>query len=431
MTLAFVSNVQAEAITLFNTAADASSQTDAHWTIIVGPGISTPVPAQKVTNVFSGYVTNLSSGWIWADADGTAGINSPYTFRQTFDLTGFDPSTATITGQWAADNQGYVVLNGISSGIGTGVLSLSGDVIAHYGTLHSFTLTSGFRAGINTLDFVITDVGFLGGLNVTGLTATATPSAHAFLSLEKSTGNLNSWQKVPLTSSLLTADGDIDAGVASSSSEFFRLKIKMSAATSGTASGIYMGKFTGEPPGGDFGVLLGANNVAYLLGCNTTPDGGGVFSSGFSVSNGTFNMLTLMGVKASGTFTSSNSVSGNYTNPLSQTGSFMGVRKNDTGIHAADVGYYAGVFTNITEDTFGSAHALVAADGSIIFYWIDSSGEGGASGTFDAGNTISTTMASGLSVFGALNTSTHVITGTCTSNGQTMANFEMTRTLAP
>src|ERR1041385_6085670 len=41
-----------------------------------------------------------------------------YTYETTFDLTGFDPTTAVITGQWSTDNTGQdIVLNGTSLGL--------------------------------------------------------------------------------------------------------------------------------------------------------------------------------------------------------------------------------------------------------------------------------------------------------------------------
>ncbi|TAK98913.1 MAG: hypothetical protein EPO07_11350 [Verrucomicrobia bacterium] len=173
----------AESIMLFNTGVDVSGTplpagaTDIHWTVVSGPSISTPVSATNLNNqAIASYVHSSSSAWIWVEADGTAGVNNPYTFRLSFDLTGFDPSTATITGQWAVDNEGFIRLNGTNAGIGAGVLSLSGIVSSHFGAFHSFALTNGFRPGTNTLEFVVTDLGIVGGLNVTGLNATAIPA---------------------------------------------------------------------------------------------------------------------------------------------------------------------------------------------------------------------------------------------------------------
>jgi hypothetical protein len=90
----------------------------------------------------------------------------------TFDLSGFDPGSTTLSGSWAADNFGSILLNG-STPTGTGTLVLSGYPISNFESFHNFTITGGFLVGINTLDFVITDGGVPGGLNVTNLVATS------------------------------------------------------------------------------------------------------------------------------------------------------------------------------------------------------------------------------------------------------------------
>ena len=35
-----------------------------------------------------------------------------YVYRTTFDLTGFDPATVSVSGMWAADDAGGIRLNG-------------------------------------------------------------------------------------------------------------------------------------------------------------------------------------------------------------------------------------------------------------------------------------------------------------------------------
>lgn len=73
------------------------------------------------------------------------------TFRTTFDLTGFDPTTASIDGLWGTDNVGVdILLNGVSLGI-----SLPGVIVGNFSSLHAFTIASGFQSGVNTLDFVV------------------------------------------------------------------------------------------------------------------------------------------------------------------------------------------------------------------------------------------------------------------------------------
>jgi hypothetical protein len=172
--------VDASTISLFNTGVDSSGTPlaggtfDPHWSIISGPGITTPVEAVVLTNQHphGNYVSSPNSQWVWANASGDAGINSPYTLQLTFDLSGFNPGAATLSGFWAADNFGSILLNG-SSPIGTGTFDLPGDSSSNFNSFHAFTITGGFTAGINTLDFVITDDGNPGGLNVTNLVATA------------------------------------------------------------------------------------------------------------------------------------------------------------------------------------------------------------------------------------------------------------------
>jgi len=181
----------ADSISLFNTGVDSSGvplaggSDDTHWTIVSGPGVTSPAPAVVVTNQspFGSYAQDPNSAWIWVKASGAAGINSPYTLRMTFDLTGLNPNTAMISGSWGADNNGMILLNG-STPSGTGTLSLSGTDGSNFASFHSFTITGGFVAGVNTLDFVVTDTGNPGGLNVNSLVGTAVvpePSAIALM----------------------------------------------------------------------------------------------------------------------------------------------------------------------------------------------------------------------------------------------------------
>ncbi|MBV8077886.1 MAG: PEP-CTERM sorting domain-containing protein [Planctomycetaceae bacterium] len=167
-------------IPLFNTGVDAIGtplplgSSDPHWTIVSGPGITTPQAAVVVSNQSggNGYAQNPNSEWIWVNARGVGGINSPYDFRLTFDLTGFNPSTVSIMGSWGVDNDGSILLNGLNP-LGSGALTLDGgDVYRHYQAFHSFSITGGFVSGINTLDFLATDLGVVGGMNVNSLVGT-------------------------------------------------------------------------------------------------------------------------------------------------------------------------------------------------------------------------------------------------------------------
>ena len=80
-----------------------------------------------------------------------------YDYRTTFDLTNFDPTTASLSGSWAMDNYGTILLNGVDTGNTWGSNSA-------YGT---FVINSGFQSGLNTVDFQVVD----DSSGVTGLRA--------------------------------------------------------------------------------------------------------------------------------------------------------------------------------------------------------------------------------------------------------------------
>jgi hypothetical protein len=101
---------------------------------------------------------NSISAWIGPnndpDADGPGGS---YTYRTTFNLSGFDPATASLTGQWSADNEGLnILLNGAPTG------STAGG----FNSWSPFTISSGFTAGVNTLDFIVDNWSGATGLRV-------------------------------------------------------------------------------------------------------------------------------------------------------------------------------------------------------------------------------------------------------------------------
>ena len=104
-----------------------------------------------------------TSQWIWLTSDYSQNINAVWTFRTTFDLTGFDPSTVQIDGLVAVDNGlDGIKLNGIS------VSSPSPS----FTSFNPFTIASGFQQGVNTLDFIARDWGVIAGFNAQ-LSATA------------------------------------------------------------------------------------------------------------------------------------------------------------------------------------------------------------------------------------------------------------------
>jgi hypothetical protein len=170
---------------VWNTGADANADTlalgasDTHWQLIAGPGVADPRPPFVVTDQHPGgaYFPSTDSMWIWQDAAGGGDFNTPYTFRLPIDLSGLDPSSATLSGAWGVDNDGTILLNGQApTGPGTlGTFSLTGAAHDNYNVEHPFSITGGFVPGINTLDIQVTNADGPAGLNVTRLSISGTP----------------------------------------------------------------------------------------------------------------------------------------------------------------------------------------------------------------------------------------------------------------
>ena len=169
----------ASSIPVYSTGAGLSSsgQTDPNYRIVSAPS-GAPPPGQALTTPGVGYVA-APSGTQWVNSWGYDNTNTPagvYDYQTTFDLTGLNPGTAELTGFWAADDTGYILLNGVAA-IGTGtVLSDPG-----FRSLTAFDITGGFQPGVNYLDFIVTNNDFGGGDGIaTGLlvdiSGTASPA---------------------------------------------------------------------------------------------------------------------------------------------------------------------------------------------------------------------------------------------------------------
>lgn len=134
----------------------ATTVVDPHYVVIESADPAFPAspeaPAPAVT-LLPGFPVGP---WIaegpdskWISLNRTSGnvLDGNYTFRTTFNLTGFDASKARIAGKWSVDNTGVdILLNGNALGISNG---------AGFGGFTDFTIESGFVDGVNTLDFVV------------------------------------------------------------------------------------------------------------------------------------------------------------------------------------------------------------------------------------------------------------------------------------
>jgi len=185
---AFVSTAAAATIPgLFNTGTlnDGSlaggGSVDLHYALTASADPSST--AFVTSTIPSGFwiANGPNSQWIAPDPNqnfsGLGDSPGSYVYRLTFNLAGFDSTTASIAGQWAVDDIGQdIKVNGVSTGQITG----SGISQSNFNTFHSFTINSGFAAGINTLDFLVLNDPNNFGLNPTGLrveflSATASP----------------------------------------------------------------------------------------------------------------------------------------------------------------------------------------------------------------------------------------------------------------
>jgi hypothetical protein len=160
---------------LFNTGVDAAgtplpnNAAELHYTLLSVPSGTTSLRVATSANGFpiGPWLSDDSlSAWIGPASDTSLdGPGGVYDYRTTFDLTGFDPLTASITGQWSMDDSGVdILINGVSiSPTSSNFLSWT-----------SFSVNSNFVAGINTLDFVINN-----GTGPTGLRVEMSGTASA------------------------------------------------------------------------------------------------------------------------------------------------------------------------------------------------------------------------------------------------------------
>jgi hypothetical protein len=130
---------------------------DPHYSLTSVPGGTTDI----LVRTSPGYPIppyigdNTVSRWIGPNNQyNLTGQAGTYVYRTTFDLTGFNPLTAFIKGDWSTDNNGLqILLNGVDTGIpATGFSQFSVGFVP-------FSISSGFQAGINTLDFVVNNGG--------------------------------------------------------------------------------------------------------------------------------------------------------------------------------------------------------------------------------------------------------------------------------
>jgi hypothetical protein len=133
---------------LFNTDASlaADGAVDPNWTVNGG------APTYVYNNPL--YIQPGDARWI-AVQSGGGYTNATNTFSLTFDLTGFIPSTASVSGNFGGDNWADIYLNG-------NLLASQPHltIFPNFESLTSFSASGvDFVNGINTFSVVVTDTG--------------------------------------------------------------------------------------------------------------------------------------------------------------------------------------------------------------------------------------------------------------------------------
>ena len=152
---------------------------DAHYTITANPDVAagadglTHVHDQTVFPIVAGpWLANTpTSKWIAPRFDTTNSAGGDFTYTTTFSLAGLNPATARISGGWATDDGGVSI-------------KLNGQVIpnpasAGFGSFTGFQIPYGspYQAGVNTLEFTLSNGGQWTGLHVNNMEGTALSSA--------------------------------------------------------------------------------------------------------------------------------------------------------------------------------------------------------------------------------------------------------------
>jgi hypothetical protein len=174
VTLSLSNASNAVPISIFNTGVDSSANAwgsggvpDIHYSFFAQPspgGLTALTVTDTAFPIPPWLTNNAGSRWIGPGTpnqppfDGV-GPGGSYTYQTTFNLpANAILSSASITGDWAIDDNGTdILINGVSTG----------QTYNSYSALAPFNINSGFVIGTNKLDFVVANANF--GANWTGL----------------------------------------------------------------------------------------------------------------------------------------------------------------------------------------------------------------------------------------------------------------------
>jgi hypothetical protein len=178
-----------------------------------------------------------------------------YIYTTTFDLTGLNPATAALTGQWISDNNGVqIVLNG-------NIFPFTTPFNSYIGPFVPFAINSGFVPGVNTLQLVVFEDGSITGLRAevsgtaqsqvsatsTALTSSANPSVFGQLVTFTATVTPASGSGTP-TGTVSFNDGALTLATATLSSGQASFATSLLSVGSHSITAVYNGdsNFTGS-----------------------------------------------------------------------------------------------------------------------------------------------------------------------------------------
>ena len=139
---------------LYNTGVNASGalvapgQTTSYWTLASAPSSSLALtnPVRQFNVAY--FADTPNSAWV---SPGPVSLLGAYVYQQTFDLTGVNLATLSISGVFGTDNDGSISLNGNAP--------VATQGFAGFGTPTSFTFNSGFLPGVNTISVTVNNGG--------------------------------------------------------------------------------------------------------------------------------------------------------------------------------------------------------------------------------------------------------------------------------
>jgi uncharacterized repeat protein (TIGR01451 family) len=140
----------ATGLNCYNQLITSNGTSDCHWAVKGNPAQAVEAGSADWN---SGWLSDgANSDWIAINANQTSNGPAPYSFKLSFDLSGSDLSSVSLSGLWTIDDTGTLSLNGNQ------IASLDAST-SPWRSLHSFLVPAGspfFKQGLNTLTITMT-----------------------------------------------------------------------------------------------------------------------------------------------------------------------------------------------------------------------------------------------------------------------------------